>query len=75
LSLKTLDSDPPMRIHNLSSNNKYQNDLEFFITMSDPDLVQQFLFIVYRIHYRKCTVEARNLRSNFFVDYWKKEKM
>jgi hypothetical protein len=34
LSLKTLDSDPPLLIHNLSFNNNYQNDLEFLITMS-----------------------------------------
>jgi hypothetical protein len=34
--------------------------------MSDPDLVQNFLFIVYRTHYLKCTVEVRNLRSDFF---------
>ncbi len=76
LSLKTLDSDPPMRIHNLSFNNNYQNDLEFLITMSDPDLVQNFLFIVYRTHYLKCTVEVRNLRSDFFIRLLeKKEKM
>jgi hypothetical protein len=63
-----------MGIHNLSFNNKYQNDLEFLITMSDPDLVQQFLFIVYRIHYRKCIVEARNLRSKFFCRLLEKGK-